>query len=217
MAWIESHQSLLTHRKTTTLAALLELDRLTVIGHLHALWWWALDNAPDGNLTRIPYPAIAEGCCYKGDQNLLIQSLVKAGFIDRRGRRLRLHDWDDYAGKLIDRRERNRERMRQERAAHSATNVQRTVQSTCKATVPNPTEPNSTVQNLTPPIIPPLAGGDGGDPVSSKKTHPLLERFWRLPTPALERRYETTTRINRRLIMTTLRWRRRFGENGGPA
>ena len=171
MAWIESHQSLLTHRKTITLTALLGLDRMTVIGHLHALWWWALDNAPDGNLTRIPIPAVCEGSCYKGDQNLYIESLVNAGFIDRKGRGLFLHGWDDYAGKLIDRRKRNTERMRQARAqendcAQHVLNTDRARAShrarTCEATEPYPTLQNPTLQNptLPPPPTPAAAGGD---------------------------------------------------------
>jgi hypothetical protein len=51
MAWLESHQSLRDHPKARRLAR--RLDGLPAsIGHLHALWWWCLDYAPNGDLTR---------------------------------------------------------------------------------------------------------------------------------------------------------------------
>ena len=54
MAWIESHQSLSRHRKTLAVVAELKVDRHKLIGHLHELWWWALDNATaEGALGQI--------------------------------------------------------------------------------------------------------------------------------------------------------------------
>ena len=50
MAYIETHQSLLTHRKTLRLGRLLGMDRFCVCGRLMALWCWALDNAPDAGV-----------------------------------------------------------------------------------------------------------------------------------------------------------------------
>lgn len=52
MAWIESHQTLSRHRKTLRAAALLHVDRHKMIGHLHELWWWALDNVPGWGTRR---------------------------------------------------------------------------------------------------------------------------------------------------------------------
>lgn len=50
MAWIESHQSLLTHRKLLHLARELGIQKYQAVGHLESLWWWAIDNATDGSL-----------------------------------------------------------------------------------------------------------------------------------------------------------------------
>ena len=52
MAWIESHQELWRHPKTKKLARLLAVSVPTAIGHLHGIWYWALDFAQDGDLRR---------------------------------------------------------------------------------------------------------------------------------------------------------------------
>src|SRR5687767_5633894 len=52
MAWIESHQEIARHPKTRKLARLLGGSVPTAIGHLHLLWWWAVDYAEDGWLGK---------------------------------------------------------------------------------------------------------------------------------------------------------------------
>lgn len=118
MAWIESHQSLSRHRKTLRTAGRLSVDRHKLIGHLHELWWWALDNVgADGCLGDVTAYEIATAAEWDGDADAFLDALVEAGFIDKEGGALYLHDWYDYAGKLIERREAERERSRQRRAA----------------------------------------------------------------------------------------------------
>ena len=120
MAWIESHQSLLTHRKTIRAATLLKVNRYQLIGHLHALWWWALDNAPDGVLAELTAEEIAEATGWPTKRGAeLVQALVEAGFIDVEP--ARLHDWMDYAGRLIVRRTAERERQRTRRIGEQRT------------------------------------------------------------------------------------------------
>ena len=141
MAWIESHQSLPTHRKTMRLKAALEIKTPQAMGHLHLLWLWALDNAPDGCLEDIPDEGIAEVCQWEGDASEFVNALMDAGFIDRDT--CMIHDWEDYAGKLMARREANAQRTRDWRARHV------TVTSPLRdgATVPNRTQPNRTQPN----------------------------------------------------------------------
>ena len=124
MAWTESHQSLLDHRKTLRLARELGIDQVTAIGHLHIFWWWALDNAPDGVLTRADPQDIASAARFLNssrDSNAFLQGLIVAGFVDRRGHgrgrpaELQIHDWEQYGGKLLKSRARHREVMRQSR------------------------------------------------------------------------------------------------------
>jgi hypothetical protein len=148
MAWIESHQSLLTHRKTIKLARLLDCSKFTVIGHLHALWWWALDNAPSGDLSSIDAADIAECAGWTGDALAFVDALADSGFLDRDGEELYVHDWDDYAGKLIEQRRASADRVREWRDAQkSETRTQRVRND---VTVPNSTGPDSSPPSSSP-------------------------------------------------------------------
>ena len=127
MAWIESHQSLRIHPKTLALVAELHGDRHKLLGHLHCLWWWALEVADlDGHLPANTSPAViaaaAEWPISKA--GVFVNALVSAGFLDLSADGYSLHDWWDYAGKLNAKRAANKDRMRATRATH----VQRTEQ-----------------------------------------------------------------------------------------
>lgn len=91
------------------------------VGHLCLLWLWALDNAPDGDLARFTPEEIAEVCQYTGrPQEKLLQTLITVGFVDED---LRLHDWNEYAGRLNEVRElqrKRREKLRQAKEADAA-------------------------------------------------------------------------------------------------
>ncbi|MFB5189043.1 hypothetical protein [Alicyclobacillus fastidiosus] len=120
MAWIESHQTLAEHPKTKRLARSLGVSRPTTIGILHMLWWWAIDYAEDGYLSKYTNEDIADAVMWDGDPDLLIQALQHSGFVDED---MRLHDWDDYIGKLNDRKEKNRERQKKARERKKNANV----------------------------------------------------------------------------------------------
>jgi hypothetical protein len=154
VAWIESHQSLSRHRKTLRAAALLRTDRHKLIGHLHELWWWALDNVPsDGFLNGTLDAEIEGGAEWDGEPGAFVEALTGAGFIDVRDDGRFIHDWYEFAGKLLTRREDNRvrqankrERDRSVSGAVRNANVTRESRVTSRtshgATVPNPTQPN---------------------------------------------------------------------------
>ena len=119
MAWIESHQDLGTHRKLLALCRELNITDVEAVGHLHYLWWWCLDNAPDGNLSDLSHEILAEvahwtntGKGRKKDPILFISALINCQFLDKseeiNGKStLILHNWHDYAGKLIQQRKAN--------------------------------------------------------------------------------------------------------------
>ena len=126
--WIESHQSLRSHPKVKKAARLAGINEFEMIGRLHCLWWWALDYAPDGNLTNYTNDDIEDAVDWTGQRGLFAQALIDCGFnghgglIDVTQDSRVIHDWYDYGGKLLERRETNKERMRESRAMH----VQRT-------------------------------------------------------------------------------------------
>lgn len=148
MAWIESHQSLSKHRKTLRAAALLQVNRHLLIGHLHELWWWALNNVPaDGYLGDLTDEEIAQGADWPGDPTEFVRALTEAGFIDETENGRYLHDWHDYAGKYLEQRARDAERKRAERRRkleRHPTPVQQTSDGH-----PADVQPNQTIPNLT--------------------------------------------------------------------
>lgn len=111
MAWIEVHQALLTHRKTGRLMRALDISRPTAVGHLVALWCWSLDNAPEGDLAGMEAADLAESAYWDEDPAVFVGGLIQAGWIDDTPTGWALHDWYDFAGRLIDQRRANAERF----------------------------------------------------------------------------------------------------------
>lgn len=125
MAWIESHETLREHPKTKRAARTLGVSLPTLIGHLHLLWWWATQYAEDGDLNRYDATDIADAAGWEGKPDAFVSALLScgpgggAGFLERKGGRLVIHDWDQYAGRLIAAREDGR------RGNHERWHVQR--------------------------------------------------------------------------------------------
>lgn len=120
MAWIQSHQELARHPKTRRLARALGVSIPCAVGHLHMLWWYALDFAEDGDLTAHAQEDIADACMWDGDPGILWHGLITTGFVDcdedEDGNEISvIHDWYEYAGKLIERRKTDAERKKSAR------------------------------------------------------------------------------------------------------
>jgi hypothetical protein len=180
MAWIESNQELGRHPKMKKLARLLSISWPEAVGYLHYLWWWALDYAQDGDLSKYEYGDIADAVLWQGDPEIFVNALIESGFLDKtEDGGLIIHDWFDYAGRLIEKRVANRERMRRARAKtkeECSPNVQNTNNARAGATEQNSTVPNSTVPNhtepdTTPPDNEPL---DSSPPVPYEKIRELF-------------------------------------------
>lgn len=94
MAWLRSEQSLLHHPKTVHLKTLLNVETATVIGRLHMLWWWCLDYAIDGDLSKKEAKVIEDAC------QVPLKLLIRAGFVDARPYR-RIHSWYEIQGNYL--------------------------------------------------------------------------------------------------------------------
>ena len=116
VAFVQVDQALLTHRKTLRLARLLNVDRFAVVGRLLVLWTWCLDNALSGCLGDIEPDILADVMGWDGKLVELVEGLLTAGFLEVEDGRLWIHDWSEWMGRLIEKREVNRERMRAVRA-----------------------------------------------------------------------------------------------------
>ena len=183
MAYIEVHQSLRDHRKILALAAELDMPEPHVAGHCLYLWLWSLDNAEDGVLPASER-IVERAACWQGMPGAFVTGMVCAGMLDRdEDGSLHIHDWWEYAGRFIEKRRQNADRMRSARASSSrglgegrATHVQPTFDARAGATepyrtVPNRTEPYRTV--MYPPLRVEIVSGMGRNLFSSPLT-PLL-------------------------------------------
>ena len=147
MAWIEAHQSLAESPKLMKLCKRLKIPHSQGIGHLFFLWWWALDHAPDGDLSALGATGVARVVRWEGEHlRSVLPALKKAGFVDEDNR---IHDWQDYAGRLISKREEKREQDRERRRKQRRLNSDKAadpVAGDAHATraLQNRTQPNTT-------------------------------------------------------------------------
>ena len=124
MAWLKIYQSIRQHRKILDAADALEIAPPYMIGLLTSFWLWALDNAPDGNVSEISARNIARAAQWDGDADKLLQAFIYAGLLDSHEDdpdTLMIHNWEEYAGTLIQQRETEMERSRRRRAAAKTT------------------------------------------------------------------------------------------------
>ena len=114
--WIRLHVDLFEHPKTARLARRLEINKVQTVGHLAALWSWALRYAPAGEITAYDADEIADGALWDGDSKRFLEELEACKWLERNDRgEVRIHDWEEYGGRLLETKIRNRERAREYR------------------------------------------------------------------------------------------------------
>lgn len=160
--WFESHVDLRDHPKTDLLMELLCVTRRDAVGLLHFVWGRAMTYAPSGDLAGVTDAQIARWADWDGAPSALVGALMTAGFLD--SSRV-LHDWEEYAGRWIERREANAERQREFRARRKAEQPVTVTSGSRNGHVgglPDLTGPNlnQTGQNPTPQT--PLRTAEGG-------------------------------------------------------
>ena len=107
MAWIESNENLGQHPKTYALMESLSSNLPETIGILHLLWHFALKFSWEtGNLKKFSPGVISHAVGWNKNPELLISALHECGWMDN----MIIHDWKDFAGKLIQARIYNKQR-----------------------------------------------------------------------------------------------------------
>ncbi|MHB1134856.1 MAG: hypothetical protein ACYC4L_20995 [Chloroflexota bacterium] len=119
MAWLQVHQSLRDHRKTLAAGRRLGVSPVQVAGHLLFLWLWALDNAPEGDLSGIDHDVLGAVAGWTGEGGEFIAALLGVGLLEEVEGALLIHDWQDYAGGLLERRQARAAAQRQRRRQRS--------------------------------------------------------------------------------------------------
>lgn len=117
--WIELHDTLPDHPKLACLADALGVSRVTAMGHITTLWLWSARYCEDGNLTRYGARSVAEGAKWDGDPEVFVSALVKSRFCIAENNNAIINGWAEYIGRLMEKREQNRDRKRKSRAGHA--------------------------------------------------------------------------------------------------
>lgn len=113
--WLQVDTTLPRHPKLARLARRLDIPKAQALGHLVSLWLWCLDYAPDGDLASFDSEEVAEAGLWEGDPTTFLDALAAAGFLEREGDALSIHDWYEYGGKALAALEANRERQKRHR------------------------------------------------------------------------------------------------------
>ena len=99
------------------LRRILKIKTPQAVGHVAMLWLWSIDNAPDGDLSRVDIEDIAEACEWSRSAATFVSAMKEAGLIDGD---MKLHDWDEYTGQLMEKREDRRKKDRERQARYRA-------------------------------------------------------------------------------------------------
>lgn len=194
MAWIESHDTLPDHPKLKRLADTLGQGLPETFWNLHNLWYWSLRYAESGDLSGFTASEIAAAARFSGDCKKLRSALSACGWLNRDGT---IHDWQEFAGYLLN----ARARLRRHREMKRFKDVPETLQQRCgnvtvTATVPNPTvtQPNPTEPDQTKgaaSFSPPVPSGDNGaGPGPDRSSSPaalLADLYLRINGPIIRR------------------------------
>lgn len=132
--YVPLHAEVYDHPKTWVVAGALGIDEAAAVGYLGALWTWAKMTLVVGtDLGRWPTLVVAKAARWKGDADRFVEALVTAGYLDRDGASLTIHDEELYADKLNAKRDlgdgkgamTNAERCRMNREARKAAKAAR--------------------------------------------------------------------------------------------
>lgn len=185
MAWIESHQELARHPKTKRLGRALGICLPQAVGHLHFLWWWALDYAEDGSLAGYSNEDIAEAAGWEGDAAEFVQAMLDCGVGGGHGflahgdsGHLEIHDWEEYAGRLLKQRRANVQRTQRWREANADVTHNERITNAQATPLPYPTVPNQPNQpGSTSGASAPAADAAASKPPKVRKAPEHAEQF----------------------------------------
>lgn len=115
--WLKVEGKVVSHPKTKHLARLWGCSPYAVVGFLVALWDHLLEFQSDGQVVDVraeDLDDLAAPCQQRALTTHLtvLDALKDSRFVDPDGR---AHDWEEYAGALVMKRQRDRDRKREER------------------------------------------------------------------------------------------------------
>lgn len=151
MAWLKIDQTLRDNRKICNAAEDLKIEPAHMAGMMVLFWLWAIDNAPSGSLAELTDGTIARGAMYGGDPKTFIEVLVKRGLLNENEEGLQIHDWEEYAGNLLDKRRKDARRKAVERASKKAEMSAGRPQDVQRTSAPKSKSKSKSKSNISPP------------------------------------------------------------------
>lgn len=118
MAWIQSQQEIARNPRTKRAARALGISLPQIVGHLHILWHWCLDFAPDGDLSEFDKEEIAEAAMWEDVPGDFLEALLCNGFLEEtEAPGYVVADWFDIGGKVVEQKRAAVERAQRSRDA----------------------------------------------------------------------------------------------------
>jgi hypothetical protein len=115
------YQSLPSHKKMLLLSERLQVEVPSAVGHMVCFWLWALDNTDQDGVLPNSAVVIETAAKWNGAPGAFLEAVIKVKYLDKlNAEEVRIHDWSDYTGRLMERRASDAERKRLVRAEAKA-------------------------------------------------------------------------------------------------
>lgn len=102
MLWIKSYQATDRDPQTKKFCRLTGLDIPRAVGSLHMIWWWAMDWAPDGDISNFEPIDLADAAHYDGDPEAFFNALVEANYVGKTLDGYEVLNWHNIGGQVLE-------------------------------------------------------------------------------------------------------------------
>lgn len=127
MLWIKSYQATDRDPQTKKFCRLTGLDIPRAVGSLHMIWWWAMDWAPDGDISNFEPIDLADAAHYDGDPEAFFNALVEANYVGKTLEGYEVLNWHNIGGQVLESRKKaaaKKAKQRENAAAKKAAEVE---------------------------------------------------------------------------------------------
>ncbi|MGN7760483.1 hypothetical protein [Paenibacillus sp. 22594] len=113
--WIKSYQATDRDPITRRFCRSTGLNTPAAVGTLHMLWWWVLDWAQDGDISKYHDIDIAEAVNFEGEPKVLMRALIDAGYVVETQSGREIANWFKIGGQIIESKKKDAERKAEAR------------------------------------------------------------------------------------------------------
>jgi hypothetical protein len=111
LPWIQVATDIRSHPKFIRLG--IELQDPMAWAYVVAFWMWTAEHAGDGRIEGKGADCVIEHAAgWRGPTGALVSACVRIGLLDEISNGFAVHDWQDYAGAHIDKRDKERSRLK---------------------------------------------------------------------------------------------------------